>query len=43
MLYSEIRKYDVGSKHHPEFARRQNFPAHISLLSELIDSVDLFA
>lgn len=43
MPYSEIRKYDVGSKHHPEFARQQNFPAHIPLLSELIDSVDGFA
>jgi glycerophosphoryl diester phosphodiesterase len=43
MPYAEIRKYDVGSKHHPEFAQQQNFPAYIPLLSELIDSVDLFA
>lgn len=43
LLYSEIKKYDVGSKHNPAFPRQQNFPAYKPLLSELIDSVDLYA
>jgi glycerophosphoryl diester phosphodiesterase len=43
MPYSEIRKYDVGSKHNLQFPEQQNFPAYIPLLSELIDSTDLYA
>ena len=43
MPYAEIRRYDVGSKHNPAFARQQNFPARKPLLSDLIDSVDLYA
>jgi glycerophosphoryl diester phosphodiesterase len=43
MPYSEIRTFDVGRKHNVQFARQQNFPAYIPLLSELIDSVDRYA
>lgn len=41
--YSEIRKYDVGSKPHPDFPRQKNMVAYKPLLSELIDSVDSYA
>ena len=43
MPYAEIKKFDVGSKHHAQFPAQQNFPAYIPLLSELIDSADLYA
>ncbi|MBE7169157.1 MAG: glycerophosphodiester phosphodiesterase [Williamsia sp.] len=43
MPYAEIKKYDVGSRHNQAFARQQNFPAYKPLLSELIDSVELYA
>jgi len=43
MPYAEIKKFDVGSKHHAEFPQQQNFPAYIPLLSELIDSADAYA
>ena len=43
MSYAEIRKYDVGRKHNRAFARQQNPAAYKPLLSELIDSVDLYA
>jgi glycerophosphoryl diester phosphodiesterase len=41
--YAEIKKYDVGSKPHPQFAQQQKFPAYKPLLSELIDSVETYA
>jgi glycerophosphoryl diester phosphodiesterase len=43
MPYSEIRKYNVGSKHNSQFPEQQNFPAYIPLLWELIDSSDSYA
>jgi len=43
MNYAEIRKYDVGSKHHHEFPQQQNFPAYKPLFAELIDSTDAYA
>jgi glycerophosphoryl diester phosphodiesterase len=43
MTYAEIKKYDVGSKHNTKFPQQQNFPAYKPLLSELIDSADLYA
>jgi glycerophosphoryl diester phosphodiesterase len=43
LSYAEIKKYDVGSKKHAEFADQQNFPAYKPLLSELIDSVEAYA
>ncbi|AUD04253.1 glycerophosphodiester phosphodiesterase [Spirosoma pollinicola] len=41
--YAEIKKFDVGSKPHPQFAQQQKFKAYKPLLSELIDSVDTYA
>lgn len=43
LSYAEIKKYDVGSKKHAEFADQRNFPAYKPLLSELIDSVEAYA
>jgi len=43
LTYAEIKKYDVGSKKHAEFAEQQNFRAYKPLLSELIDSVEAYA
>lgn len=42
MDYSEIRKYDVGSKRNTKFPHQENEKAHIPLLSELIDSVEQY-
>ncbi|WP_247233922.1 glycerophosphodiester phosphodiesterase [Telluribacter sp. SYSU D00476] len=41
--YAEIKKFDVGSKPHPEFARQQKMSIYKPLLSELLDSVDTYA
>ncbi len=41
--YDEIRKYDVGLKAHPDFPDQKKISAYIPLLSELIDSVELYA
>lgn len=41
--YSEIRKYDVGSNPHPDFPRQKKMVAYKPLLSELIDSVEIYA
>ncbi|MFD1629921.1 glycerophosphodiester phosphodiesterase [Pseudopedobacter beijingensis] len=41
--YSEIKKYDVGSKLYPAFPDQKKMHAYIPLLSELIDSVELYA
>lgn len=43
LTYDQIRKYDVGSRKHPQFPEQQNFRAYKPLLSELIDSVDAYA
>lgn len=43
MTYAEIKKYDVGSKHNARFPEQMNFPTYKPLLSELIDSVDVYA
>lgn len=42
MNYSDILKYDVGTKFYSRFPERKNTKAHIPLLGELIDSVDKF-
>jgi len=42
MPYSEIKKFDVGSKFHPDFPGQQKFKAYKPLLSETIDSVENF-
>ncbi|MHB1177300.1 MAG: glycerophosphodiester phosphodiesterase family protein [Daejeonella sp.] len=39
MSYAQIRKYDAGSKGNIKFPGQLKTPAHIPLLSELIDSV----
>ena len=39
MPYSEIRKFDVGSRFHEDFPRQQKQAAQIPLLAALIDSV----
>jgi len=41
--YDEIRKYNVGTKPHPDFPQQKKMHAYIPLLSELIDSVELYA
>ncbi len=43
LTYAEIKKFDVGSKPHPQFTQQQKFKAYKPLLSELIDSVDTYA
>ncbi|GAB2515843.1 glycerophosphodiester phosphodiesterase family protein [Spirosoma aerophilum] len=43
LTYAEIKKFDVGSKPHPQFAQQQKFRAYKPLLSELIDSVNTYA
>lgn len=42
MPYDSIRKFDVGSKYHPDFPQQKKIKAHIPLLDELIDSVEQF-
>lgn len=43
LTYAELKKYDVGSKPHAEFAQQQHYAAYKPLLSELIDSVETYA
>jgi glycerophosphoryl diester phosphodiesterase len=42
MPYSEVVKYDVGSKNHPRFPQQYKMKVHKPLLSEVIDSVELY-
>lgn len=42
MDYSEVKKFDVGSKLHPRFPGQQKFKAYKPLLGDLIDSVEAF-
>lgn len=43
MDYAEVRKYDVGSKQHPDFIEQKKIPAYKPLLSEVIQACDSFA
>jgi glycerophosphoryl diester phosphodiesterase len=43
LTYAEIKKFDVGSKPHPEFNQQQKLAVYKPLLSVLIDSVDAYA
>lgn len=43
MTYSEVIKYDVGSKVHPRFPQQHKMKVHKPLLSEVIDSVEIYA
>jgi len=42
MNYSDIRKFDVGSKRYSRFPEQQLLPAHKPLLSEVIDTVQAY-
>ena len=42
MPYDSIRKFDVGSKDHPDFPQQKKMKAYIPLFGELIDSVEQF-
>ena len=42
MEYSEIRKFDVGSKFHPGYPEQRKMKTYIPLLGELIDSVEQY-
>jgi glycerophosphoryl diester phosphodiesterase len=43
MVYSEVKKYDVGQKAHPRFLQQQKIKAKKPLLEEVIDSVEIHA
>ena len=43
MPYSEVKKYDVGLKTHPRFPNQFKMKVHKPLLSEVIDSVEIYA
>lgn len=43
MPYDEIKKFDAGSKPHPQFPRQEKIKTYRPLLSELIDSVETYA
>jgi glycerophosphoryl diester phosphodiesterase len=42
MDYADIRKFDVGSKPHPNFPQQENVRTYMPLLGELIDSVEAY-
>lgn len=42
MDYTEVKKFDVGSKLHPRFPGQQKFKAYKPLLVDLIDSVETY-
>ncbi|WP_428663232.1 glycerophosphodiester phosphodiesterase family protein [Runella sp.] len=43
LTYDEIKKFDVGSKPHPQFPQQQKFSVYKPLLAVLIDSVEAYA
>ncbi len=43
MPYSEVIKYDVGLKKHPRFPQQHKMKVHKPLLSDVIDSVEMYA
>lgn len=43
MPYEQVRRFDVGSKPNPRFPEQHKMKAYKPLLSELIDSVELYA
>lgn len=43
MTYQEIAKYDVGSQQHKDFPKQRNFKSEIPKLTDLIDSVEVYA
>jgi glycerophosphoryl diester phosphodiesterase len=43
MRYSDIKKYDVGTKAHPQFPQQVHLKTYKPLLAELVDSSDAYA
>ena len=43
MVYSKVKKYDVGQKVHPRFLQQQKIKVNKPLLAEVIDSVEMHA
>jgi len=43
MVYSKVKKYDVGQKVHPRFLQQQKIKVNKPLLTEVIDSVEMHA
>ncbi len=43
MPYSEVIKYDVGLKKHPRFPQQHKMKVYKPLLSDVIDSVEIYA
>lgn len=43
MSYDSIRKYDVGLKPHPDFARQQKIAVYKPLLTDLLDASERYA
>jgi glycerophosphoryl diester phosphodiesterase len=43
MPYSDVIKYDVGLKNHPRFPQQHKMKVHKPLLSDVIDSVEIYA
>ncbi len=43
MLYTDIVKYDVGSRLHPSFPQQKKMVARIPLFATLIDSIEAYA
>ncbi|WP_375446184.1 glycerophosphodiester phosphodiesterase family protein [uncultured Fibrella sp.] len=43
LSYADIKKYDVGTKPHPQFKEQQKFSVYKPLLSTLLDSVEAYA
>lgn len=41
--YDALKSFDVGLRRHPDFPRKKSIKAGIPLLSELVDSVELYA
>ena len=42
MSYDEVKKFDVGLRPHPRFPTQQKIQVHKPLLSDLLDSVQLY-
>lgn len=42
MKYSDIRRYIVGEKYYPDFPEQQRVKTYMPLLTEVIDSIEIF-
>jgi glycerophosphoryl diester phosphodiesterase len=43
MLYDQVKKFDAGTKPHAQFPRQEKLKTYRPLLSEMIDSVEIYA